>query len=125
MRRLARILRGRLGAVVGIVLLILGWNAFVAMNDDGILSGAVVGADGRPASGSIVTLQRRDVLSTVDVGTKRTDAHGRFTFRDHGGYDLIVTATGPDGKEARRRVRLLFRDRNHVLEEPLVLNGAT
>jgi hypothetical protein len=121
MRRIRQILLGRLGVVIGIVLAVLAWNAYAAMNDDGILTGVLIGADGRPVADGTITLQRRDVLTTREVATTRTDADGRFTFRDHGGYDLILTAAGPEGGTAHGRIGLLFRNQNHVLEEPMVL----
>lgn len=115
------IMRGRLGVVLAIVLGLLAWNVYVAINSDGQLRGIVRNADGQSVAGAEVTLFRRDVLSEVEVGNERTDVSGRFAFEDHGGYDLILVANGPNDGHARRRVNLLFRNQNHILEKPLVL----
>jgi len=103
-----------------IVLVILGWNVYVAANDDGVLSGRVVGPDGAPVEGAKVTLLERSVTTLVVQDETRTDAEGRFRFDGHGQYAAVLTAEKPGlGSTPRRQVRLYFRNQNRELKEPL------
>jgi len=105
-----------------IALVAFGWNLYVAQHDGGLLSGRVTTPDGKPVAGASVVLSRRTVTSVERVASELTDAQGRFEFRDHGQYAVVLTARKPEvGAAARRTERLWFRNQDRVLDQPLVL----
>ena len=98
------------------------WNAYVVFNDDGILTGRVEFADGLPAAGLKVDLYKQELIGLEHLAAARTDAHGRFRFEQHGQHKPILEAVSPDGtKGPARVVRLMFRNENRDLTDPMVI----
>lgn len=105
-----------------VALVALGWNAYVAAHDGGLLSGRVTTADGSAVAGASVVLSRKTVTAVERVASVLTDAEGRFVFREHGQYAVVLGARKTDiGAASRRTVRLWFRNQDRVLAQPLVL----
>ena len=98
-----------------ILALIVGWNAYVAANNDGVLTGQVVDSGGRAVGGAKVTITARTVAHDLEIGSIVSGDDGVFRFEKHG-----------VGKSAPRHIRLYFRNQDFALETPLVLStGST
>ena len=102
---------------------IFAWNAYVAANNSGELSGVVRDMNGRPVGGAEIILERQNVTLVEEIARTQSDAEGRFSFDDHGEYSLLLSATLEDAKTKRERVKLLFRNQKAVAPD-LVLRGA-
>ncbi len=106
-----------------IALVILLWNLYVIANDDGILTGAVVGPDGAPVEGARVVLSERTIVSLEPIAETVTDAAGRFRFERHDRHHVVLTAEKDGlGDSGRVEVRLYFRNQNKELGNPLRLS---
>ena len=77
----------------GIALAALVWNIYVAFNDDGLIEGQVVDANGAPVEGATVRLTERTLLVAQPRGTAKTDADGRFVFTGHQLHHLFLEAS--------------------------------
>lgn len=100
----------------------LAWNAYVALNDDGVLAGRVVGPDGAPVAGADVVLSERNLLVSSPRARTTTDAEGRFVFAGHDLYRAYVEASKDGvGRQPPVEVRLYFRGQNETLDQPLRL----
>jgi len=110
-----------------ILTLIVGWNAYVAANNDGVLTGQVVDSGGRAVGGAKVTITARTVAHDLEIGSIVSGDDGVFRFEKHGQYNLVLTAEKDGvGKSAPRHIRLYFRNQDFALETPLVLStGST
>ena len=98
------------------------WNAYVAFKDDGILTGRVEYADGSAAAGLQVDLYKQELIGLERLAATHTDADGRFRFEHHGQHKPILEAVPPDGtKGPVRVVRLMFRNENRELAQPMVI----
>jgi hypothetical protein len=108
-----------------IALVVLAWNIYVLAHDDGVLEGRVVGPDGAPVAGVEVVLNEQSIVSLTPILRVTTDAQGRFHFVDHGRHNLVITAAKAGvGRSDRVRVRLLFRNQNRQLDEPVRLQAS-
>ncbi len=125
MKLLRTLLLNRVTVTFGtIAAVVLGWNLYVAANDDGLLGGRVVTPDGRSASGAEVVLSERTIVSLTPIATVTTDADGAFEFRQHDRHHVVLTASLDGvGKTKRREVRLYFRNQNRRLALPLRLEA--
>ena len=100
------------------------WNVYVAFNDDGIIDGRVVGADGAPVEGATVTLTERTLLVAQPRGSMTTDADGHFVFRGHDLHHLFLEASKKgEGSAGPFEYRLYFKGENIMLRAPLKLSG--
>jgi hypothetical protein len=99
-----------------------GWNAWVALHDDGIVRGRVVTADGRPAAGATVSFWERTLTTLERRAATETGADGRFQFSGQAAHHFGLQAEKPGhGASPRTLYRRWFRGQNLVLEEPLRL----
>ncbi len=123
MKLLRALLLNRVTVTFGaIAAVVLGWNLYVAANDDGILGGRVVTPDGRPARGAEVVLAERTLVSLTPIAIVRADPDGAFEFGKHDRHHVVLTASLDGvGKTKRREVRLYFRNQNRRLARPLRL----
>jgi protocatechuate 3,4-dioxygenase beta subunit len=120
-----RLLRSRYAVVLGLLALATAlWNLYVITHDDGIVSGRVVGPDGRPVAGATVTLFER-TLTTLEPRIRVvTDGDGRFRFTGQRTHHLVLVAEQPGiGITPRQAHRLYFRGQNLVLREPMRLGA--
>lgn len=115
----------RFVGLVACVVLVAGWNLFVVLNDDGIVVGRVVDADGAPVAGASVVMYEAGLLVSSPRQQTSAAADGTFRFADHGQHHfrLEASATG-FGRSAPMTVRLYFRNQNTALDEPLRVSGA-
>lgn len=98
------------------------WNVYIAFNDDGIISGTVVSADGRPVEGATVVLSERTLLVAQRKASTETDGEGRFSFTGSRLHRLYLEAVKPGvGRFGPREYRLFFQGENLFLSEPLTL----
>lgn len=105
-----------------IIVLIIGWNLYVAANNDGTLTGRAVDAQGQPVGGATIMMTARNVDHDVEAGSTLSGDDGSFRFHNHGQYNLILTAEKDNiGKSEPVHVRLYFRNENFALRAPLVL----
>ena len=107
-----------------IALAVVGWNAYVAAHDDGILEGTVVGPSGEAVAGARVVLSERTLVSLAPIAATTTDAEGRFRFGRHDRHALVLNASKEGlGQSGRIEIRLYFRNQNRRLEAPLRLDA--
>jgi Carboxypeptidase regulatory-like domain len=108
-----------------IALIVVGWNAYVAAHDDGILEGAVVAPSGEPVPDAEVVLSERTIVSLAPIAKTTTDQDGRFRFERHGRHALMLNASKPEvGRSGRVEIQLYFRNQNRELEDPVRLEPA-
>ena len=105
-----------------ILIVTLVWNAFVVLNDDGIIRGRVVGPNGTPVEGATVILSERSLLVTAARDQVTTTANGAFEFRNHTFYRVWLEAAKDGvGKYPQTEYRMYFRGQNMDVEKPLIL----
>lgn len=112
----------------GVALAAAFWNLYVVFNDDGIIRGRVVDAEGGPVEGARVTLSERSLLVARPRGQTVTDAAGRFAFQGHELHRLYLEAVKEgEGRAGPREYRLYFKGQNMDLDTPLSFppEGAT
>lgn len=107
------------GAIAIIVAL---WNLYVAFNNDGIITGRVVGPDNRPVEGATVTLFQKTLYIAEPRDKTTTGKNGAFLFTGHASYKLWLEAIKKGlGKSPKEEHRLYFRNQNLNLSTPLRL----
>lgn len=118
-----RWLFNRFSITFGILaVLIAVWNVYVEANNTGLIAGRVIGPDGAPVTGAIVSLSERTLLVTRPKGTAETDEDGQFKFENQDVYRLYLAAEKPGvGETPAREFRLYFKGQELVLENPLKL----
>ncbi len=105
-----------------LLLIVLGWNFYVATHDGGLVEGAVVDGTGRPVQGAEIVLYARSFITNDERGRTRTGEDGAFRFTGNRDHALQLQADAPGlGRSERVTVRLLFRGENTTLAHPLVL----
>ena len=98
------------------------WNLYVALNNDGIIVGRVVGPDNLPVEGATVTLFQKTLYVAEPRDKTTTDEDGAFTFAGHASYKLWLEAIKEGiGKSPKEEYRLYFRNQNLNLRTPLHL----
>jgi Carboxypeptidase regulatory-like domain len=122
MKRWRHLLCNRFVIVPGLLaIVVLGWNGYVALHANGILTGQVVNASGKAVAGAEVTLYRLNFITEVNAGQTRTDAQGRFRFTDNRSHLIELQATSGQRTSPRVTVRLWFRAQDRRLAAPLRL----
>ena len=105
-----------------IALLVISWNIYVALNNDGIITGRAVTPDQQPVNGATVVLSERSLLVAVPKGKATTDEKGEFRFTGHTLHHLYLEAHKEGtGRMPPKEFRLYFKGQNMFLEKPLVL----
>jgi hypothetical protein len=123
MKRCWHILGNRFVIVPGLLAaIVVGWNSYVTLHANGILTGQVVDASGEPVAGAEVTLYRLNFITEVKAGQTRTDAQGQFRFTDNRSHLIELQATSRQGTSPRVTVRLWFRAQDRSLDAPLRLS---
>ncbi len=108
-----------LGSIAGLA---IAWNIYVALNNDGIITGRAVTADQQPVSGATVVLSERSLLVAVPKGRTTTNENGEFRFTGHTLHRLYLEAYKEGvGRMPSKEFRLYFKGQNLFLENPLVL----
>ena len=116
-----RIVRHRFVAVpLAIGIVVLGWNVYIATHNGGIVRGRVLGPDGRPLGGAIVTMMEQNFTTNSDRGKTMTREDGAFEFTDNRSHNIQLRAEKPGvGRSDVVVVRLYFRAQDVTLREPL------
>ena len=110
----------------GLAVVVALWNVYVVFHDGGHLAGRVVGPDGAPVAGAVVTLSERTLLVTRPKAETVSDATGRFAFEGHNLFRLFLGAEKAGvGKAVPREVRLYFKGQDRELAAPLRLAAGT
>jgi hypothetical protein len=119
---LLEILRHRFIAVpLVLVLVVVAWNIHVAANNQGIVTGTVHDAAGRPVPGAEVVFFERDFVNYQEKLRAKTDAQGRYRFDGVQTHIGQLEARLADGRRSERQpLRLWFRAQNREAD-PLVV----
>ena len=106
---------------VGAVL-VLGWNGWIALHDDGIVGGRVEQADGSPVAGAVVSFWEKTLTTLERRAATETGPDGAFVFRGQAAHHFALQAEKRGvGASPRTLYRRYFRSQNLVVEEPLRL----
>ena len=98
------------------------WNIYVAMNNDGIITGRVVDRNDQPVSGAIVVLSEKSLLVTASRAKTTTNTDGTFRFTGHHLYHIYLeTYKEGVGRMPSKEFCLYFKGQNLFLKKPLVL----
>ncbi len=118
-----RILWNRFVFVFGLLLLLgTGWNIYVALHNDGRITGRVVGPQGEPIADALVTINAFERNVVGPPTTTRTDVQGRFVFENMHLFHFIIKAEKEGWKPAiPETYHLWFRSQNFSLPHPLRL----
>ena len=107
-------------------LALLGWNAYVALHDDGLVAGRVVGSGGDPVAGARVTFSERTLTTLEPRATVETGGDGVFRFVGQPAHHFSLEARKDGAGIAPRSLyRRWFRGQNVHLREPLRLGPGT
>jgi hypothetical protein len=108
-----------------LVLLAIGWNAWVVTHNHGILAGRVIDFSGAPVEGAEVKLWVFNFTTFAEHASTRTTADGSFEFKSNPSHNVQVSAEKPaTGRSPRIAVRLYFKSEDVVLKQPLRLSNA-
>ncbi len=109
-------------ALLAVAAIVASINIYVSFHDDGILMGIVTGPDGAPVPGVEITVYRTALIGLDEVETQVTDLNGGFRFQGHDLHHPILQAKSETlGNSSLHRIRLLFRNQNKILEDPIIL----
>jgi Carboxypeptidase regulatory-like domain len=98
------------------------WNGYVSLHDDGIVRGRVLGPAGEPVAGATVRLLEQNFTTHSDRGITTTRPDGSFEFNDNRSHSIVLRADKPGvGRSEQVTVRLYFRAQNVTLDAPLRL----
>jgi len=122
---LRRLLLNRYVVVFGTIAAVtIAWNLYVVAHRDGRIAGVVVGRDGRPVAGAVVTLRERTLTTLEPRATTRTDADGAFVFTGQRLHHFVLDAQKDGAGSSPRSVfRLYFHGQSFSLPAPLRLDG--
>jgi len=105
-----------------IAILAVVWNIYVHFNDDGIITGQVIGPGRRPVPGATVILSEKTLLVSAPRDETRTDAAGRFRFSGHRLFRFYLEASKEGvGRMPPKEFRLYFKGQNLRLDQALQL----
>jgi hypothetical protein len=107
-----------------IVIVVLGWNVYVATHNHGVVTGRVVDADGKPVADANVALWVFNFTTYEEKEHVKTNARGDFRFSNNPSYKIQISAEKPGlGRSDRVPVFLYFRSEDVDLSSPLRLGG--
>jgi carboxypeptidase family protein len=105
-----------------LILVTVGWNAWVVTHDHGIVAGRVLDAHGAPVGGAEVKLWVFDFATFVVKASTTTKPDGSFAFENNPSHNIQISAEKPGlGRSVRISVRLYFRSEDFKLQQPLRL----
>jgi hypothetical protein len=105
-----------------LVVIALGWNAFVMTHNHGIVAGRVLDASGAPVEGADVQLWVFNFATFSVKASTTTKPDGTFQFDNNPSHNIQVSAEKPGvGRSARISIRLYFQSEDFYLKEPLRL----
>jgi hypothetical protein len=99
-----------------------GWNAWIALHNDGLVRGRVLTADGAPVAGAVVRIMEQNFTTNSERGNVVSGADGAFLITDNRSHNIQLRAEKDGvGRSEQKVVRLFFRAQNVTLDAPLVL----
>lgn len=104
--------------LAALLLLSVGVHAHVSANNDGRISGVVVGPDGEPVADANVTMRKISAESVESEKSTLTDENGRFVFQNQTSvleFDIYAQKGGV-GQSRVQRIHLYFRGENTEVE---------
>lgn len=105
-----------------IALLALLLNLYVIFNDDGILTGRVVGPNDQPIPGAKVTLFEKTLFVAEPRMATLTDENGEFEFSGHKYHRIwLEVRKAGSGVFPKTEYRLYFKGQNKIFEKPFRL----
>jgi hypothetical protein len=109
-----RILLHRFVAVpLALIILVSGWNTYIALNGDGIIQGVVRDGSGATMAGATVIFFERNSAYFEERQRTMTNAQGVYRFTDMQFYIGQLEARTTDGRQSQRHLlRLWFRAQN-------------
>jgi hypothetical protein len=118
-----RILSHRFVVVpLSVILLVAGWNIYIALNNGGIIEGEVHDSSGAPAPGATVIFFERNFVYYQEKQRTTADAKGVYRFDGMQVHVGQLEARAADGHHSeRRQLRLWFRAQN-VNVAPLIID---
>jgi len=101
---------------------LVGWLAFVSLNNDGVITGVVVDGKGNPVAGARVLVREKTLqLIKPPVGTD-TDSKGVYRFKDMKIIEFLISARKDGYKSAQpAHYHLYFKGEHFKVPKPLVL----
>jgi hypothetical protein len=109
---------------LALVVIALGWNAFVFTHNHGIITGRVVDAKGAPVADADVQLWIFNFATFNTHSTVKTGPDGNFTFQNNPSHNIQLSAEKPGvGRSVRLGIRLYFQSEDFHLKQPLQLTG--
>ena len=125
--RFKRWLLNRFVLVPGLVVLVaVGWNAWVLTHNHGIVGGRVVDASGAPVEGAEVKLWVFDFTTFAEDASTRNRSDGSFEFTNNPSHNIQLSAQKPGiGRTPRVPIRLYFRSEDIILKQPLRMSSAS
>jgi hypothetical protein len=108
-----------------IVLAVALWNLYVAIHNNGLLTGRVTDSSGRPVADATVSLWVFNFTTYEEKERVKTDADGVFRFINNPSHRIQISAEKAGvGRSPRIPVFLYFRAQDTTLDAPLRLAGA-
>ncbi len=119
-----RILAHRFVAIpLVLAVLVVGWNIYIAFNDDGLIEGEVRDRTGAAVPGATVIFFERNFIYYQEKQRTTTDAHGAYRFAGMQVHVGQLEARTADGRHSeRRQLRLWFRAQNADVA-PLIIEA--
>jgi hypothetical protein len=119
-----RILAHRFVAIpLALAVLVVGWNIYIAFNDDGLIEGEVRDRTGAAVPGATVIFFERNFIYYQEKQRTTTDAHGAYRFAGMQVHVGQLEARTADGRHSeRRQLRLWFRAQNADVA-PLIIEA--
>jgi len=100
--------------LVVLLLLGVGMQGYMTANDDGRISGTVIGPDEEPVANANVTMRPIGSETVGSSQTVQTDENGAFVFRNQTRVlQFSISASKPGiGSSPEQRIHLYFRGQN-------------
>jgi Carboxypeptidase regulatory-like domain len=113
------------GVPACIAVVVIAWNVYISMHDDGVVRGRVVDASGKPVEGATVLMLEETFTTHTDRGRATTGPDGGFEFLDNRSHHLLLRAEKAGvGRSEQQEVRLAFRAQHVDLASPIVLKAS-
>ena len=109
--------------LISVLLVFVAWNLYVRANDDGVIAGRVIDAEGGAVSGAVVELREKTLNYTHPPIETDTDDNGVFLYEDMDVLEFVIRAEYEDLRSEQQRYHLVFKKQHFQLPEPLVLES--
>lgn len=109
-----RLVINRFTILIAVVLIAsIALQGYVAVNNDGYVTGQVVDEDGNPVANATVTLSPQTVAGVPDPQSTTTDENGEFEFQDQSLLEFTIQAQHEElGESKTDQYHLYFQGQN-------------